>query len=147
MACSSPAALLRRRDDNAAYLKRRYHTDPAFKERMKANARRQYQKLKSDPERYARALVRARGYVKSFSKRAHGATEQLYQSLLSKQNGVCWICKGTDQKRRLSIDHDHTTGEIRGLLCRACNTALGLFKDDKAMLSRAVAYLSGGVEG
>ena len=64
------------------------------------------------------------------------------RALVEHQGGVCWICgkKGT-AFRRLAIDHDHRTGEIRGLLCDYCNTTLGYLKDDVQWLAQAAAYL------
>jgi hypothetical protein len=58
-------------------------------------------------------------------------------------NGLCDICESppTDGKTNLNIDHDHKTGEFRGLLCGSCNRALGLFKDSAEILTRAAAYL------
>jgi hypothetical protein len=43
----------------------------------------------------------------------------------------------------LYVDHDHRTGEVRGLLCNACNTAIGLFEEDRARISSALSYLEG----
>lgn len=61
------------------------------------------------------------------------------------QGGVCAICLGPpaegDRGDRLHVDHDHVTGEVRGLLCSHCNTALGKFRDDPARLRRAAEYL------
>lgn len=56
------------------------------------------------------------------------------------QNGRCLICG--EGSRRLEIDHCHTTGRVRGLLCIYCNTGLGRFKDNPALLARAIAYLT-----
>ena len=53
----------------------------------------------------------------------------------------CWICGST---KRLCIDHDHNTGEARGLLCTKCNFALGHFEDDLHRLSKAIEYLKDG---
>jgi hypothetical protein len=53
----------------------------------------------------------------------------------------CWIC-GSNEK--LCIDHCHTTGVARGLLCTFCNTALGYFKDDTAKMEKAIQYLRDG---
>jgi len=72
-----------------------------------------------------------------------------YDEMLEKQGGVCAICanpetvcvKGTP--KILSVDHDHKTGKVRGLLCRSCNTALGSFKDSQALLQKASEYLAG----
>jgi hypothetical protein len=53
----------------------------------------------------------------------------------------CWIC---GSKERLCIDHCHTTGTARGLLCTFCNTALGYFKDDTVKMEKAIQYLRDG---
>lgn len=75
-------------------------------------------------------------------RREFGIDESIYQSMLTAQNGTCAICGGTDKKRKLSIDHDHRTGRIRGLLCNRCNIALGRFHDDIAILHKAIIYLN-----
>ncbi len=57
------------------------------------------------------------------------------------QNGVCAICSRPPGKRRLAVDHWHTTKAVRGLLCVQCNTAIGKLNDDPELLRRAIAYL------
>lgn len=72
-----------------------------------------------------------------------------YLTLVQKQNNLCAICKNPETQtynksnkvKRLTVDHDHTTGKIRGLLCMTCNTALGKFKDNPAVLLSAISYL------
>jgi hypothetical protein len=59
------------------------------------------------------------------------------------QDGRCAICRKKPQTgRRLSVDHDHKTGEVRGLLCTLCNQGLGYFKDDPGRLGAALEYLT-----
>lgn len=70
---------------------------------------------------------------------AFGLTEQDYDRLYSKQEGKCAICG--EEMKRLSIDHDHTTGVIRGLLCRPCNLGLGMLKDSIEGVRAALDYL------
>ena len=62
------------------------------------------------------------------------------ERLFLSHNGKCDIC-GKKEERRLSIDHNHETGNFRGFLCRACNGGLGLFKDDIKNLQKAIKYL------
>jgi hypothetical protein len=54
--------------------------------------------------------------------------------------GVCHICR---KETRLTVDHDHSTGVIRGFLCNPCNRGLGDFLDNPESLRRAIAYLAG----
>lgn len=64
--------------------------------------------------------------------------------MLSIQNFSCAICGGNDFERIgrvLSVDHDHKTGKVRGLLCLTCNSGLGIFKDDPVLLKKASSYL------
>jgi hypothetical protein len=64
-----------------------------------------------------------------------------------KQGGVCAICEKKETRKykgkiiRLSIDHNHKTGEIRGLLCHGCNVGIGHFSDSIEFLLKAINYL------
>lgn len=74
---------------------------------------------------------------------AYGITLEEYDDLLKQQGGRCKIC-GTDtpgHKGRFHVDHDHSTGKIRGLLCHACNTGIGLLGDNPTRLKKAAQYL------
>lgn len=57
-------------------------------------------------------------------KRAYGITLEDYKNMLKAQNGCCAICGKTGLERKLVVDHNHTTGKIRGLLCDKCNIGL-----------------------
>jgi len=71
-----------------------------------------------------------------------GLTWDEYDFLLGCQGGVCAICSGRPRKYALAVDHDHKTGEIRGLLCSRCNhKLLGSANDDPARLRKAADYL------
>jgi len=71
-----------------------------------------------------------------------GLTPQDYDDMLAEQDGRCGICQQKVGDKRLCIDHSHTTGQIRGLLCHHCNVALGLFKDSTESLVRAIEWVS-----
>jgi len=81
----------------------------------------------------------------------YGLSENQYKELLAKQNGTCAICKKPEitTKRRngnnilqsLSVDHDHNTKKIRGLLCNKCNTALGLLEENIDTIHNLLKYL------
>lgn len=62
-----------------------------------------------------------------------------YQFLLSSQGGACAICKKKSDP--LCVDHDHSTGAVRGLLCRSCNLAIGYLDDSPTLLFRSIHYL------
>ena len=81
-------------------------------------------------------------------KKAYGITFNEYEELLSKQDGKCAICgidnngKYRNKPRAFAVDHCHTTGKIRGLLCSDCNTGIGLLKDNINFLQSAINYLN-----
>lgn len=63
-----------------------------------------------------------------------------FEAMLARQDGRCAVC-GDRPTATLAVDHDHATGEVRGLLCRNCNQGLGHFRDDPQRLARAIDYL------
>lgn len=74
--------------------------------------------------------------------KSKGLTEQEYHEILWFQNDQCAICqRAFSDTLTPYIDHDHASGEVRGLLCSTCNTALGKFRDSRKVLARAMAYL------
>lgn len=82
-------------------------------------------------------------------KKMYGIHLDEYDRMYAAQNGVCKICGRPETSVirgkliSLAVDHCHTTGKIRGLLCHHCNKALGGFKDDVTLLERAISYLKG----
>lgn len=100
------------------------------------NLQKQKQWAKNNPE--SRKLT----YRKHNVKRYYGLNWEEYQLLLKKFKNKCGICGGRD-KNDLSVDHDHQTGKVRGLLCNNCNNGLGRFKDSYQLLEKAMKYLRG----
>jgi len=76
-----------------------------------------------------------------------GLTTEQYDEILAAQGHVCAICRRPESYVRfgktcpLSVDHDHETGKVRGLLCNHCNRGIGMLGDDPLRLRSAVAYL------
>ena len=74
----------------------------------------------------------------------YGITIEEYESMVQSQNNVCEICQGTDDHRKnghLSVDHNHETGDVRGLLCGHCNSLIGYAAENSDVLSSAMLYL------
>src|SRR5574341_2409650 len=85
-------------------------------------------------------LYRAKNY-----KHKYNIELDDYNRMFKKQKGRCAIC-GIHQsklKKRLSIDHNHKNGKVRGLLCDRCNFGIGIFHDRKTLLFSAIQYLIG----
>lgn len=80
-------------------------------------------------------------------QKRYGITLEEYEALFEKQRGACAICAGDmligSSKRYAHVDHCHSTGSVRGLLCGRCNVGLGMFADDADRLTRAIEYLGG----
>jgi len=78
-------------------------------------------------------------------KRLYGITLEDYKKLFQEQKGVCAICKEykvTNKSDKLYVDHNHTTGNVRGLLCHFCNQGLGNFEDNINLLQSSIDYLN-----
>lgn len=81
-------------------------------------------------------------YRRHMLAREYGLTLERFEEMLDQQNGACAICRGRfGDDRQPHVDHDHSSGEVRGLLCTNCNKALGLFGDNPESAARAAAYL------
>lgn len=85
--------------------------------------------------------VRAANHEKRVQQ-TYGLEEGQYAQLYTFQGGLCALCRrATGASRRLSVDHDHATGQVRGLLCRPCNTLLGHARDKARFFLRCILYL------
>jgi hypothetical protein len=74
--------------------------------------------------------------------RIYGVEPDEFERVLQLQGGTCAICRNRQQSKRLALDHDHTTGEPRGILCQTCNyKLLGAAYDSVRILRAAVTYL------
>jgi Recombination endonuclease VII len=109
----------------------------AFKERQKIATRKYRAK---NPDKISEGRIKLR----------YGISISEYQDLYNKQEGQCAICKThlnldvTDKKTKAHIDHNHTTGEVRGLLCNNCNAGIGFLQDSALVCKLAADYLSKG---
>ena len=86
-------------------------------------------------------------YKDKFLKKHYGVTYEWYQAKLIEQKDCCAICKLPETSKikgntlALAVDHCHDTGKVRGLLCRACNNAIGALKHSEEILRTAIEYL------
>jgi hypothetical protein len=111
------------------------------------------EKRKSNPELLQRKRDAARAWYYTEKGRAYkdrykfalyGMTRADYEEMLSKQDNCCAICRTSvenERNRRFHIDHNHETGENRGLLCSRCNVGIGMFAEEEERLLAAIKYL------
>lgn len=135
----------------SCYEKHLKETNPEYAERQRENTRiwssqNKNQKQQDAKKRQTDPALRARD---ARTKRLNalkkiGLDEQKLESLIVLQNGKCAICQRplSRNRRAVHIDHDHTTGCARGVLCSRCNNGLGMLGDDLAGIEQARAYLS-----
>jgi hypothetical protein len=80
-------------------------------------------------------------YTRNSRIRKYGISPETYYEMLEKQGHKCDICKAKSIRRAMNIDHNHTTGKVRGLLCDKCNLMLGIV-EKKDFLDKALKYLA-----
>lgn len=99
---------------------------------------------------YERLESTKRIRLNTMLKREYGITLATYEQMALEQGGVCKICRkeetevstvGQTKPNRLSVDHDHETGKVRGLLCYKCNQAIGCLRHSIPLLNAAIQYL------
>ena len=96
----------------------------------------------TDPEYREQNRARSRErYRENHLKTKYGISLADYEAMLRRQRGLCGICKRKPGKRRLCVDHDHKTGQVRGLLCGRCNSGNGFYGDDPRLTRAATVYL------
>ena len=88
-----------------------------------------------NPERNKQTSRRAK------IKKAYSISLEEYDKIFKSQGGLCAICYDSEKGKRLAVDHCHSTGKIRGLLCQTCNRGLGMFYDNPVLLRRAISYV------
>lgn len=100
-------------------------------------------------ELYCNDECKDKGIHNAYLKRNYGITYRQYRLMLEEQNHKCKICgsegflmNSDRHKMKLVIDHCHTSGKVRGLLCHSCNRAIGLFQDNTDYLKSAINYLN-----
>ena len=74
-------------------------------------------------------------------KAKYGITLEKYYEMLEEQNGGCKVCNSAPLRQRLHVDHCHTTGKVRGLLCQACNVSIGKMKESPMLLRKLANYI------
>lgn len=79
--------------------------------------------------------------LNTYLLKTYGINYYEYRKMLDGQSGKCAICCKYVSSKRLAVDHCHKTGAVRGLLCSACNTGLGSFRDNVDYLQKAIGYL------
>lgn len=106
----------------------------------KESAKKRIKKYRSKPE-YKDKMRHAHLYKR------FGISLEAYQVLFESQEGLCAICLQPESAvnqygtKNLSVDHNHVTGKIRGLLCNGCNTSLGFVKENPHTLSSMIEYI------
>ena len=134
------------REKNKIYRKEKPETVKESNKKWRENNRdkrdtHQRRYLERNPEA-RKETIRKSKYT--HIKRVYGLSKEQFYEMMKNQNDCCAICfarKEEQHYKTLSIDHCHKTGKVRGLLCSNCNTALGLFKDNKDSIQRAIQYL------
>ncbi len=105
------------------------------------NKRTKERRKEEGPNKRHSIYYHKKGY-KTRAKRKYGESFD-YDKMYNEQKGCCLICglHQSEQTNRLSLDHNHETGQVRALLCHSCNVGLGHFRHRVDLLQEAVVYL------
>jgi Recombination endonuclease VII len=113
------------------------------KECLREQQRKKYHSLTLEEQRKLRKNNSCNNpdYRKKYKlKNYYGLTTEEFSSMVLEQNNKCKICEC--EMKSTQIDHNHSTGKVRGLLCRNCNTSLGLLKENTKVLYNMISYIN-----
>ena len=140
---------------HAEYMKKYYHSTKERKEKAKLANKLYWQNLSQEEKDKKLEIMRKNRkknpdkYRNMKLKKQFGITIEQYNEMNKQQNGLCAICNNPETKidfrtkkiLPLCVDHSHSTGKIRKLLCSKCNLSLGGFQEDVYLLKSAIKYL------
>ncbi len=112
------------------------------KDKVRLQGQRYYKKHIKEIKEKRCIFVKNGGNLKRY-----GLSLEDYNRMLDSQKGLCSICNQPETTKRwgkldkLSVDHEHNSGKVRGLLCNHCNRGIGCFRDSKILLKKAIIYL------
>ena len=129
--------------NNAAKRERHARNPETYRERARQWAADNPERRAAYQAEYRKRPERKRDMRDRYYRRTYGITADEADEILAAQNGRCAICSTPAPQRLASmhLDHDHTTGQIRGFLCLDCNHGLGKLRDSPELLLRALVYL------
>lgn len=113
-------------------------------EKEKAKQAKYYSENTADAKaRMANYKKANQSKIRTLNLKKYGITLAQYEQMFADQAGCCAICKThqSEFSKSLAVDHCHTSGKVRGLLCGLCNTALGSMRDSPEILASAINYL------
>ena len=128
-----------RKDPERAREYNRKYNEVHREERCAAARRNYAANIEKEREDHRKWCVANPEKVKAGHLRRHGLAIEEYNAMVDAQHGQCAICGCGDEQ--LCVDHDHSTGVVRGLLCQRCNRGLGDFRDNPSALRKAINYL------
>jgi hypothetical protein len=125
------------------YMRKTLCYKSSCKECLREEQRKKYHSLSLDQQRKLRKNNSCNNpeYRKKYKlKNYYGLTTEEFSAMIMIQNNKCKICEC--EMNSPQIDHNHSTGNVRGLLCRNCNTSLGLLKENKNTLYNMISYIN-----
>lgn len=118
---------------------KQFHEQPHVKAKCYENSKKSINKFKKDkPDEYSERVR------KQNLKSNYGLSVDEFDSLLRSQGGVCAICKTSEpggKHDQFIVDHNHTTGGLRSILCNDCNGAIGYFQDNVVIIQNLIDYI------
>jgi hypothetical protein len=119
------------------------------RDKHNAKKREHYHKTRERYLAYYKTDKRRARWFEWKLKRQYGITVEQFEQMMEEQGGCCKVCgrppseiNGHRHKKRLHVDHDHKTGQVRGLLCNSCNVAAGCLGDDIGVMYALIDHIS-----